>query len=127
MASLRAQVQKELLLAEALAGRFGVGSLAVRLAAEESYARRLAALGEQFQDAALLAMAAESLTHVTPWDYYEVLLWDAFGWSANKHVLQMLQWTATLSRQGLMAAAALLSLVQAQLVSSAADSLCIGS
>ena len=67
-----AQVQKELRLAELLSQRFTTGSLEQRVAAEEAYARRLAALGEQYQDASLLAMAAESLTHTTSWDYYEV-------------------------------------------------------
>ena len=66
-------MQKELQLAEALSGRFGTGSLQERLNGEEAYARRLAELGEQHQDAALLAMAAEALTHVTPWSYYQVL------------------------------------------------------
>ena len=65
-------MQKELELAQALSGRFGIGSLQERLDGEEAYARRLAKLGEKFQDAALLAMAAEALTHVTPWSYYQV-------------------------------------------------------
>lgn len=29
-------------------------------------------MGERYRDASLLAMAGESLTHVTSWDYYEV-------------------------------------------------------
>ena len=65
-------MRKELQLAEALSQRFGVGSLVERLAAEEAYARRLEALGTAHRDPALLAMAAESLTHITPWDYYAV-------------------------------------------------------
>lgn len=65
-------MQKELLLAELLSQRFTTGSLEQRMAAEEAYARRLADLGEQYADASLLAMAGESLTHVTSWDYYEV-------------------------------------------------------
>ena len=47
-------------------------SLERALAAEEAYAAGLAELGHQWQDAGVLAMAAESYMNLFPWDYYQV-------------------------------------------------------
>ena len=63
---------KELTLAQAAVGRFPGGSTAARLGAEEAYALKLAEIGQAHQDAPLLAMAAESLLNLSPWDYYQV-------------------------------------------------------
>ena len=65
--------RRELMLADAAVARFAGGrSMQARLAAEETYALKLADLGKAFQDAGLMAMAAESLMNLSPWDYYQV-------------------------------------------------------
>ena len=61
------------MLANAAVARFAAGtSMQLRLAAEETFALKLADLGKAYQDAALMAMAAESLMNLSPWDYYQV-------------------------------------------------------
>ena len=67
--------RKEAALAAAAVARFPDGSALrpARDAAEAAWARALAALGREHRDAALLAMAAEALMNVSPWDYYQVV------------------------------------------------------
>ena len=65
------------MLADAAVARFAAGaSMQLRVAAEETFALKLADLGKAFQDAALMAMAAESLMNLSPWDYYQVSMCD---------------------------------------------------
>lgn len=67
--------RKEAAAAAAAAARYCDGSAArpARDSAEEAWARALAAAGREHSDAGLLAIAAEGLMNVSPWDYYQVL------------------------------------------------------
>ena len=59
--------------AAAAVERFPDGSALrpARDAAEAAWARGLAAAGREFRSGALLAVAAEALMNVSPWDYYQ--------------------------------------------------------
>ena len=66
--------QKELALLRAMAARFVNGSHArpLRDSVEAAYAVTLEELGHRYGDPQLLAMAAEALTNLHQWDYYQV-------------------------------------------------------
>ena len=68
--------QKELALLRAMAARFVNGSHArpLRDAVEAAFAATLEDLGHRYSDPQLLAMAAEALTNLHQWDYYQVRL-----------------------------------------------------
>ena len=68
--------QKELALLRAMSARFVNGSHArpLRDSVEAAYAVTLEDLGHRYSDPQLLAMAAEALTNLHQWDYYQVRL-----------------------------------------------------
>lgn len=68
------ELRKEVALAEAAEIRFSPGSALPpsRDAAELKYAQKMASIGHQYSDAAVLAIAAEGFINMSPWDYYQV-------------------------------------------------------
>lgn len=72
-------VQQELAFAEAVSTRFAPGSALgpARAAAEESYAKALVAIGNQFNNSKATAIAAESYMNLSPWSYYNEVLMPA--------------------------------------------------
>ena len=76
-------------MAAAAVERFPDGSALrpARDAAEAAWARALAAAGREFRSGALLAVAAEALMNVSPWDYYQARPYPTLPWGAQSRLL----------------------------------------
>lgn len=76
-------------MAAAAVERFPDGSALrpARDAAEAAWARGLAAAGREFRSGALLAVAAEALMNVSPWDYYQARPHPTQPWGVQGRLL----------------------------------------